>query len=174
MIDRYDRPLHRRKHISEIHSANIAISNAKVAIERAEEAIERADHRIVALKTHLVEARAVLADRAPHDNTLADIDQQLGDDLRIRTRIVSLEQPDHIVNIIGERPAPGNAALEWDRVAGQIDQHLDAYQHDSIGTDAIDRAAETTRLRQIEQIIQPYQRQAYKRDTPEIDFGLSL
>jgi conjugative relaxase-like TrwC/TraI family protein len=174
VIDRYDRPLHRRKHTSEIHNANIAISNAKVAIERAEETIERADHRTAALKTHLVEARAVLADRAPLDSMLADIDQQLSDDLRIRTRIVSLEQPDHILNIIGERPAPGSAAREWDHVAGQLDQHFDAYRHDSIGTDAIDRATETTRLHQIERIIQPYQQRHYERDTPEIDYGLSL
>jgi conjugative relaxase-like TrwC/TraI family protein len=174
VINRYDRPLHRRKHTSEIHNANITIANAKVAIKNANEAIERADHRIVTLKTHLVEARAVLADRAPLDNTLADIDQQLGDDLRIRTRIVSLEQPEHIVNVIGERPAPGSAAREWDHVAGQLDQHLDAYQHDGIGTDAIDRTSETTRLQQIEQIIQPYQQRHYERDTPEIDFGLSL
>jgi conjugative relaxase-like TrwC/TraI family protein len=174
VINRYDRPLHRRKHTSEIHNANITIANAKVAIKNANEAIERADHRIVTLKTHLVEARAVLADRAQLDNTLADIDQQLGDDLRIRTRIVSLEQPEHIVNVIGERPAPGSAAREWDHVAGQLDQHLDAYQHDGIGTDAIDRTSETTRLQQIEQIIQPYQQRHYERDTPEIDFGLSL
>jgi conjugative relaxase-like TrwC/TraI family protein len=174
VLDRYDRPLHRRKHTSEIHNANITIANAKVAIERAGETIDRADHRIAALKTHLVEAQAALADRAPLDSTLAAIDQQLSDDLRIRTRIVSLEQPDHIVNIISERPAPGSAAREWDHVAGQLDQHLDAYQHDSIGTDTIDRTTETMRLQQIEQIIQPYQRQASERDTPEIDFGLSL
>ena len=78
------------------------------------------------------------------------------------------------MNVIGERPAPGTAAREWDHVAGQLDQHLDAYQHDGIGTDASDRATETTRLRQIERIIQPYQQRHYERDTPEIDFGLSL
>ncbi len=90
--DRYARPLHRRKHTSEIHAANVAISNAKeVSIERAHETIDQADHRIIALKTYLVEAREVLAGRAPLDSTLADIDQQLSDDLRIRTRIVSLE-----------------------------------------------------------------------------------
>ena len=174
VIDRYDRPLHRRKHTSEIHNANNTIANAKVAIERAEETIERADHRIVALKSHLVEARALLAGRAPLDSKLADIDQQLSDDLRIRTRIVSLEQPDHIVNIIGERPAPGSAAREWDHVAGQLDQHLDAFEQDGVSADPIDRATEMTRLRQIERIIQPYQQRHYERDTPEIDFGLSL
>ena len=173
VIDRYDRPLHRRKHTSEIHNANIAISNARAAIERAEETIERADQRIVALKAHLVEARALLAGRAPLDSKLADIDQQLSDDLRIRTRIVSLEQPDHIVNIIGERPAPGSAAREWDHVAGQLDQHLDAFEQDGVSADPIDRATEMTRLRQIERIIQPYQQRHYERDTPEIDFGLS-
>ena len=174
VIDRYDRPLHRRKHTSEIHNANITISNAKVAIKRADETIDRADHRIVALKSHLVEAPGLLAGRAPLDSTFADIVGQLSDDLRIRSRIVSLEQPDHVVNVIGERPAPGTAAREWDHVAGQLDQHLDAYQHDGIGTDASDRATETTRLRQIERIIQPYQQRHYERDTPEIDFGLSL
>ncbi len=87
----------------------------------------------------------------------------------------ALKQPDHIVSVIGERPAPGTAAREWDHVAGQLDRHLDAYQHDSIGTDAIDRATEATQLRQIEQIIQPYQRQhALERDVPEVDFGISL
>ena len=78
------------------------------------------------------------------------------------------------MNVIGERPAPGTTAREWDQVAGQLDQHLDAYQHDAVSADLIDRSTEMTRLRQIERIIHPYQRNAYERDTPEIDFGLSL
>jgi conjugative relaxase-like TrwC/TraI family protein len=174
VIDRYDRPLHRRKHTSEIHNANITISNAKVAIKRADETIDRDDRRIVTLNTRLADAGALLADRAPLDSKLASIDQQLSNDLRVRTRIVSLEQPDHIVNVIGERPAPGTTAREWDHVAGQLDQHLDAYQHDAVSADLIDRATETTRLRQIERIIQPYQQRDHGRDTPEIDYGLSL
>jgi conjugative relaxase-like TrwC/TraI family protein len=174
VIDRYDRPLHRRKNTSEIYNASIAVSNAKVAIKDARATIDQADRRIVTLNANLVEARAQLSDRALLDNKLAEIDLQLGGDLRVRARIVSLEQPEHIANIIGERPAPGSAAREWDHVAGQLDQHLDAYQHDAIGTDAIDRTTETTRLQQIEQIIQPYQQRHYERDTPEIDFGLSL
>ncbi len=174
VIDRYDRPLHRRKHTSEIFSASITISNAKVAIKRADETIDRDDRRIDTLNTSLADAGALLADRAPLDSKLASIDQQLSDDLRIRTRIVSLEQPDHVVNAIGERPAPGTAARDWDHVAGQLARHLDAYQHDAVSADLIDRVTETTRLRQIERIIQPYQQHPHERDTLEIDYGLSL
>ena len=174
MIDRYDRPLHRRKYTSEIHDANIRIVNAKLDINDAHRTIDQSDRRIVTLKASLGDAKAVLADRAPLDSALADIDRQLGDDLRIRTRIASLEQPDRIVNIIGERPTPGPAAREWDHAAGQFDQHIDAYEHDGLGTDAIDRATVIARRHQIEHIIQPYQQPTYERDTPDIDFGLSL
>lgn len=55
-----------------------------------------------------------------------------------------------------------------------LDQHLDAFEQDGVSADPIDRATEMTRLRQIERIIQPYQQRHYERDTPEIDFGLSL
>jgi conjugative relaxase-like TrwC/TraI family protein len=172
LLDRYDRPLHRRKHAGEINSATISISNAKLDIKDAHKTIEQADRRTTTLNTSLVDAKEVLAGRAPLDTTLADIDRQLGDDLRIRTRIISLEQPDHILNIIGERPAPGPAAREWDKAAGQLDQHRDAYQPDHDRT--VDHVTEIARRYEIERIIQPYQHHAYERDTPEIDFGLSL
>jgi hypothetical protein len=174
LLDRYDRPLQRRKHASEIHTARIGISNATRDIKDAHKTIDKADRRIVTLNADLAAAKAVLADRAPLDTTLADIDRQLGDDPRIRTRIISLEQPDHIVDIIGKRPGPGMAAREWDHAAGQLDQLLDAYDNPGIGTDTIDRATIVERRRQIERIIQPYQHHVHEREAPEIDFGLSL
>jgi hypothetical protein len=132
--------MHRRKHTSEIHDANIGISNAKLDVKDAHKTIDQADRRIVTFNASLVDAKAVLADRAPLGTNLADIARQVGDELRIRTRIISLEQPDHIENIIGERPASGAVARDWDRAAGQLDQHLDVYEHHGIGADAIDRA----------------------------------
>jgi conjugative relaxase-like TrwC/TraI family protein len=51
VIDRYDRPLHRWKHMSEIYNASSAVSNARVAIKDARVTIDQADRRIVTLKT---------------------------------------------------------------------------------------------------------------------------
>jgi conjugative relaxase-like TrwC/TraI family protein len=174
VIDRYDRPLHRRKHTGDIFDAGLALNNAKLAITDAYKTIEKTDRQIVRLAASLVDANAVIAERAPLDTTLVRIDQQLGDDLRVRTRIVSIEQPDHIVNIIGQRPAPSTAAREWNLAAAKLHQYQHAYQRDGISTDPIDRATEVTRRQQIERIVQPYQRpRAHERGVPEVDFGLT-
>jgi conjugative relaxase-like TrwC/TraI family protein len=175
VIDRYDRPLHRRKHASEIHSANLKLNNTRWAITDAHKRLDTADRQIVTLTASLTEAKAAIAGRAPYDVKLAAVDRRLGHDLRIRTRTVSLEQPDHITDLIGERPAPSTAARGWDLAAGQLDQHQAAYEIGRIGNDPIDRATRLARSYEIERIIPPYQRHhTLERDVPEVDFGLSL
>ena len=53
--------------------------------------------------------------------------ERLEYDLRVRTRITRLERPDAIINTIGERPAPGPAARQWDAAAGRLAQHQAAF-----------------------------------------------
>jgi hypothetical protein len=98
------------------------------------------DHQV---ETGFTDAKATLAERAPLNTTLANIDQQLAGDHGVRVRIVSLEQPDHTVKLIGERPGPGATAREWDTVAGEIHQQLDAYQRVTVSTEPNYRATET-------------------------------
>ena len=93
----------------------------------------------------------MLARRPDIQAELDEIDQQLGDDLRIRTRVTRLEQPDNIVHAFGPRPA-GRDAIEWDDTAGRLAQHHAAFDRtrprpptarSSVDTD-IPRAIEPT------------------------------
>ena len=79
--------------------------------------------------THVAErdATAVIAQRLQLESEVHTIDDQLTNDLHARTRIASLEQPDTITELLGRRPAPGQAARTWDRTAGLLAQHQTAF-----------------------------------------------
>ncbi len=174
-LDRYDRPLHRRNHTNDIYTARIVLNNTTLTIRDALETIEKSDRQTIKLAAALTGAKATLAERGPLDTKLAGIDHQLDADLRVRTRIVSLEQPDHITGRIGYRPSPGAAAHRWDHAAGQLDQHHAAFHTDSIDVGSIDQATELAHRHQIARIIAPYQQpRLFGRDTLEIDFGIEL
>ncbi len=72
------------------------------------------------------DAKAVLARRPDIQAELDEVAQQLGADLRIRTRVTRLEQPDNIVSVLGPRPA-GRDARAWDDTAGLLAQHQAAF-----------------------------------------------
>lgn len=93
-----------------------------------------ADANVTALNrkianTYVVErdAIAVIAQRPQLENEVRTIDDQLTNDLRARTRIASLEQPDTINEMLGRGPASGEAARGWDRTAGLLAQHQAAF-----------------------------------------------
>jgi hypothetical protein len=127
VLDRYDRPLHRRKHEVEIANAQHdlvrlpgVIDETRSKVTNAEETLDRIDQRLAA-------AVALLRGRQGMESKLEEIDVRVERDLRIRTRITRAERPAAVVDVLGERPAPGPAARGWDAVAGRLAQHQAAF-----------------------------------------------
>ena len=79
------------------------------------------------LRQEEARAKAHLHRRPDLETKIDALDERLDHDLRIRTRITRLEPPDAIVNTIGDRPAPGPAARQWDAAAGRLAQHQAAF-----------------------------------------------
>jgi conjugative relaxase-like TrwC/TraI family protein len=174
VLDRYDRPLHRRRHNGDINIANRDLASATNMMKAAHTQIAAADRRIDHLSTTLAEAKSVLAARAPLDKQLAQITDQLDHDLHIRTRTVSLEQPGTIADIIGNRPHPGGKAREWDRVAAQLDQHHAAYDGTDRTTAAIDHDTYLTNRRRVAESNEHFRPPTRRIDVAEISFGIEL
>ena len=89
--------------------------------------IGEANQRLEQIDEKLNQAQALISRRPSLETQVAEIDDRLDADLRRRTRIARLEQPTAIVAVLGERPAPGAAAHEWDHAAGRLHQHQAAF-----------------------------------------------
>jgi len=127
VLANYDRPLHRRKHTTEIADARLDIERLPAAVKTANSELGVAVSRLESLRREEAQANANLRRRPEFDTKIEAIDERLDHDLRIRTRITRLEIPDAIVNTIGDRPAPGPAARQWDAAAGRLAQHQAAF-----------------------------------------------
>jgi hypothetical protein len=176
VLDRYDRPLHRRRHEGDINIANRDLASAKNMIRFAHTQIESSDRRIEQVRASLTEAKSILATRTPLDDQLAEISDRLNHDLRIRTRSVSLEQPAAVVDIIGARPSPGPKAREWDHAAAQLDQHQAAYDFAGAAPCGTDSLTYLGRQQRVAETIEPFVRRPPIRriEVSEIDFGIGL
>ncbi len=127
VLANYDRPLHRRKHTTEITNARLDIEHLPGAVQAARDDLDTAAAALERLRQNEAHARENLRCRPEYESKIEAIDERLEHDLRIRTRITRLEQPDAIVNTLGDRPAPGPAAQQWDTAAGRLAQHQAAY-----------------------------------------------
>ena len=127
MLDRYDRPLHRRRHAAEIDVAQRDVANLPKVIADGIGAIGEANQRLEQIDEKLDHAQTLISRQASLESEVAEIGDRLDTDLRRRTRIARLEQPIAIVAVLGERPAPGIAAQEWDQAAGHLHQHQAAF-----------------------------------------------
>jgi conjugative relaxase-like TrwC/TraI family protein len=130
VLERYDRPLHRRRHTTEIADARHTLTRTPHTIDEAVAAASRATDTLAAVDRSERDARDVLEQRPMLERELAYIERRLDTDVRTRTRIVRLEQPDTVTDILGHRPTAGRTAQEWDRAAALIHQHQDAFDLD--------------------------------------------
>ena len=128
VLANYDRPLHRRKHATEITAARLDTERLPSGVKAAENELSVAGSKLDGLRQEQVQAKADLRRRPDLETKIDEIDDRLDHDLRIRTRITRLEPPDTIVNTIGDRPAPGPAAPQWDTAAGRLAQHQAAFE----------------------------------------------
>jgi len=127
VVDRYDRPLHRRKHEAEIARAKDDLVYLPRTIEETKSKVAKAEATLVRIDQSFTDASDVLRSRREMEATVTDLDERLDTDLRMRTRIARLEQPATIVDVLGVRPRPGPAAQAWDRAAGRLHQHQAAF-----------------------------------------------
>jgi len=144
VLANHDRPLHRRKHATEIADARLDIERLPSALRAGNDELSVAVSKLEHLRQEKAQAKSDLRRRSELEMKIDAIDDRLDHDLRIRTRITQLEPPDAIISTIGDRPAPGPAARQWDTVAGRLAQHQAAfYLADGIGRhpDSMDNTA---------------------------------
>jgi hypothetical protein len=128
VLDRYDRPLHRRKHEAEIARSKDDLVYLPRTIEETKSKVANSEATLDRIHQGLADAADVLRGRPEMEATVTDLDERLGADLRMRTRIARLEQPDAVIEVLGTRPPAGPAAQAWDRAAGRLHRHQAAFQ----------------------------------------------
>ena len=158
LLANYDRPLHRRKHATEIADARLDLERLPADVKAAESELGVAVSKLGRLRQEEALAKANLRRRPDLETKINAIDERLNHDLRIRTRITHLEPPDAIINTIGERPAPGPAARQWGAAAGRLAQHQAAFDiTDGLGRlpKALERNAYIASREDVQDLISP-------------------
>jgi len=136
VIDTHDRPLRRRKHEPEIEAARRDLHRQPEIAQRAEGAIGASESELARLAARGSEMKALVSRRPELDRRVAEIDGRLGHDLRVRTRIARLVQPQVVIEALGQRPRSGREAAAWDSAAGRLSQQL-ATHGPAEGTDVL-------------------------------------
>ncbi len=161
ILERYDRPLHRRKHETEIATARRDIERIPRTVQQALNDSDAATDLLDRLRQNAAQANENLRRRPEFEAKIAAIDERVDRDLRVRTRIMRVERPDAIVNVLGDRPAPGPAARQWDAAAGQLAQHQAAFNiTDDLGPQPgyFDHSAYTESHALVDDLITPMRR----------------
>ncbi len=126
-LDTYDRPLKRRRHETEIGNAHSKIERLPDRIDQLTRSIHGETGRLDGLRHDLADARGLNARRPELESRLHEVDSQLADDRRIRTRQLRRNPPERVTNTIGDRPMRGDCIRAWDSAVGYLDQHQTAH-----------------------------------------------
>jgi conjugative relaxase-like TrwC/TraI family protein len=173
----YDRPLRRRRHQGELLSARDHLAGIPHRLDTARDELTSANDTVARLNASAIENRAVLARRGDNAAKIADLDDQLADDLRTRTRVARREQPESIVTILGPRPRHGHDAQSWDTAAGRLAQHQAAFTiTDGLGPrpDYYDRSPYRNSHQAVAELLQPLELPVFHHTIERPDLGLSL
>ena len=176
VLDQYDRPLHRRKHETEIAHAKRDVELLRRRVEQAIRDVDTATANLDRLETVETSATEVLHCRPELEAIVGGIDEQIERDLRIRTRIIRAERPAAVVDALGERPSPGPATRDWDAAAGRLSQHQAAFDiTDGLGRRPgyVDRSAYAESHANVDELVRPLRpTRVLAREVPsiEIDF----
>ncbi len=123
-----DRLLRRRGHEIEIAHAKRTIDTLPPHIATNVAAIERYNTQIGVLDQQYAHAARQDRDRPRLQAELDETVERLQQDQAIRSRVMRLQQPEHITNTLGHRPIGGQPANTWALAAGQLDQHHAAFR----------------------------------------------
>ncbi|MCU1393489.1 MAG: conjugal transfer protein [Ilumatobacteraceae bacterium] len=175
VLDQHDRPLHRRKHETEIAAAHRDLERLPDRIRAATNDGELESAKLSQLASVEAAARDVVCRRPELDSMIGDIDQRLDRDRRIRTRITRAERPAAVIDVLGERPMPGPRARDWDVAAGRLAQVqaafgvMDATERKRVD---VDRSHERSREvdEQLRDVLQSMRTGDDQLSLPEIDF----
>ena len=177
VVARWDRPLHRRRHEIEIADAKRDLQQLPGRIAGAEGQRDAADAMIDELVARHSSAIDLLDDRPAVNSQIAEIDDQLADDLRVRTRVARVEQPEGVIAVLGERPLPGADAREWDEASGVVLQHQAAFDiADGIGHYPGSRAgrAYIESHARVAEVVAPFEHAPPATEVEIEGFGLEL
>jgi hypothetical protein len=155
VLEKYDRPGHRRRHEPEITQARRQLEMIEWRRAGHQEAFAQAEARLAQAAQAQDAAQATLAQRPRLESELRDINATLTDDTRVRTQIARHEQPAVVIDRLGERPPPGPEALAWDKAAGQLMQRDAAFPNDRDGRERDEWLREDVR-RNVEQTVTKY------------------
>jgi hypothetical protein len=156
VLDRYDRPLHRRKHEAEIARAKDDLVYLPRSIEEKQSKIANAEATLDCIDQRVADAADVPRGRQEKEATVTELDERLNVDLRRRGRIARLEQPEAVIEVLGTRRPLGPAAQAWDRAAGQLHQHQSTFDlQQGLGRRPafFDNSADTERRAEVERLL---------------------
>jgi hypothetical protein len=173
----YDRPLRRRRHDQELQAARQELADIPGPLDRATSTLTAAEETLSALHTNAGKVRSLLAGRSDIDAKIADVDDRLDQDLRVRTRVTRREQPDNVTAVLGPRSRQGHDARQWDAAAGRLAQHQAAFDlTDGLGPQPHydDRSTYAYSHDHVTQLVGPLQRLTIDRTVELPDLGLSL
>jgi hypothetical protein len=127
VLDRYDRPLHRRRHAAEIARAQRTVVSLPGAIDQSRAALRVDELHLDDVSERVTEARTVVAGADRYEAAIAGLDDTLNADLAVRVRVVRTERPRVVTELIGDRPLASPAAEVWDEAAGSLAQSAAAF-----------------------------------------------
>jgi hypothetical protein len=176
VIETHDRPLRRKKHEYEIRTARTDLERQPEIIRQAEATIAAAESKLTDLAERAAEAKEFLRRRPELEAHVAEIDERLAHDRRVRTRIARLEQPPAIIDPLGPRPRGPKKAQAWDKAAGRVHQHQAAFDiRDGIGDwpGRYDRSAYGVSYEAVDDAIARLRpTPVVAREVPDIELGL--
>lgn len=110
--------LKRRRHETEISNARSKIERLPDRIDQLDKSIHDETGRLDGLRHELADARRLNTRRPELETRLHDVDSQLADDRRIRTRQLRRNPPERVTDAIGQRPVKGDRIRAWDNAVG--------------------------------------------------------
>lgn len=127
VIDDYDHPVRRRLHRDELDSARRSLRQAASVIDQHLVELSGIEGRLPGLRLAQEEAQEVWRSRPVLERERQGIRQELDRDLNARKDGLAADPPDYLVGALGPRPDRVGATELWDRAAGRIDQHREAF-----------------------------------------------
>lgn len=177
ILERYDRPLNRRRRSAELALARRHVEVLPDAIRESRRCAIAATEAADVVRQSAASAQDLLQRRSELDDEVRAIEERLARDLSVRSRIARLERPASAIAVFGDRPAPGRTAHQWDRAAARLAQHQAAFgiSH-GLGRRPVpmEQSAYADSYRELSQLVADVARRDLAPEPPSRGLGLSL